>query len=249
MTAAPNVLGIRPVNTSRWFLCAELLIFFTLLPLLIYRRLIPNWPISILVAVALGAFFISRRFPNFSVFQLFQWQGARSQAFAILARDAFLMLLLGVAVWQFAPNLLFSFVRRTPILWAALMILYPVCSVLPQEFLFRAYFFRRYRELFGMGYVMIAASALAFGFVHIIFGNWIRWFSAPSAACSSPRPTSVQLRSRWSGWSTRYSAIFFLRSVLDSFSTTRTACSVLHASNPTRNCTHIHFRSSLCVNE
>lgn len=173
MTAVPNALDARSVNTSRWFLCAELLLFFTILPLLLYKQLIPNWPILILVVVAVGALLISRRSPNFSVSQLFQWQGARSQALAILARDAFLMLLLGVAVWQFAPNLLFSFVRRAPILWAALMILYPVCSVLPQEFLFRAYFFRRYRELFGKGYAMIAASALAFGFVHIIFGNWI----------------------------------------------------------------------------
>lgn len=173
MTAEANTLDTHSGKSSRWILCGELLIFFALIPLLLYKRWLPNWPISILVAVTLGAFLILRRFPNFSLTQLFQWQSARSQAFTILARDAFFMLALGIAVWQFAPHLLFSFVRRAPLLWAAVMVLYPLCSVLPQEFLFRAYFFRRYRELFGGGSGMIAASALAFGFVHIIFGNWL----------------------------------------------------------------------------
>ena len=173
MTAAAQTLDSRPGRASRWVLYAELLIFFTALPLLLYERVLPNWPITILVAVALGALLISRRFANFSLYQLFHWQAARSQAVMILARDAFFMLALGIAVWQFAPHLLFSFVRQAPLVWAAVMILYPLFSVLPQEFLFRAYFFRRYRELFGAGPAMIAASALAFGFVHIIFGNWL----------------------------------------------------------------------------
>jgi uncharacterized protein len=173
MESAANTLDAGPAQASRMVLYAELLTFFAILPLLLYNRVIPNWPIPILVAVALIAFLILRRFPNFSLAQLFQWSGARSQALSILARDAFFMLALGIAVWQFAPDLLFSFVRRAPILWAALMILYPLFSVLPQEFLFRAYFFRRYHAVFGGGSAMIAASALAFGFVHIVFGNWL----------------------------------------------------------------------------
>lgn len=53
------------------------------------------------------------------------------------------------------------------------MVLYPLLSVLPQEFLFRAFFFHRYQPLFGEGAGIVLASALAFGFVHIIFGNWL----------------------------------------------------------------------------
>jgi uncharacterized protein len=53
------------------------------------------------------------------------------------------------------------------------MIVYPLISVIPQEVLFRGYFFHRYGPLFGARLGMIAASALAFGWVHIIFGNWI----------------------------------------------------------------------------
>src|SRR5262249_62171780 len=31
----------------------------------------------------------------------------------------------------------------------------------------------RYQALFGSGWALLLASALAFGFVHIIFGNWL----------------------------------------------------------------------------
>jgi len=162
-----------PAESPRWILYLELALFFAILPALLYRRLLPNLPIPILIAVALMALLIAQRFPNFSLARLFQWNGASSHALRILARDLLLMTALGIAVWRFAPQMLFSLVRSAPILWLAIMILYPLFSVLPQEFLFRAYFFRRYQALFGRGSAMIAASAIAFGFVHIVFGNWL----------------------------------------------------------------------------
>jgi membrane protease YdiL (CAAX protease family) len=53
------------------------------------------------------------------------------------------------------------------------MLLYPLVSVYPQELLYRAFFFHRYQPLFGSGWIMLLASACAFGFVHILFANWL----------------------------------------------------------------------------
>ena len=91
----------------------------------------------------------------------------------LLLRDAILLVLLGLAVRLFAPEFLFSLVKQQPLFWAMLMLLYPLFSVCPQEFLYRTFFFRRYQPLFGAGWGMIAASSLAFSFVHIVFGNWL----------------------------------------------------------------------------
>ena len=88
-------------------------------------------------------------------------------------RDAVFVVLLAIAVWVFRPDLLFSMIKRSPILWVVVMVLYPLLSVYPQELLYRAYFFHRYEALFGSGWGMLLASALAFGIVHIIFGNWL----------------------------------------------------------------------------
>ncbi len=51
------------------------------------------------------------------------------------------------------------------------MVLYPLVSVYPQEIIFRAYFFHRYRLLFPRPAVMILASGLCFGLVHVFFFN------------------------------------------------------------------------------
>lgn len=155
---------------SRW---AELILIFVAIPLLLYVRVLPAWPITILLAGALGAYLLLRRDPGFDPGKLFRWNGAGRVAGPILIRDFFLLVILGLGVWQFAPQSLFAFAKSAPGLWAAMMILYPLLSVYPQELLFRAYFFRRFGALFGSGAGMIAASAMAFSFVHIIFGNWI----------------------------------------------------------------------------
>jgi uncharacterized protein len=154
-------------------LLAELLTAFAGVPLLIYKRFLPNLPIPFLLGMAAIAFFVLRHDPSFDTSRLWNAQGAGRHIASVLIRDAVLLVILGIAVWQWRPELPFSFVRRAPLLWAAIMVFYPILSVYPQEVLFRAYFLQHYRPLFGDGWLLIAASALAFGFVHIVFGNWI----------------------------------------------------------------------------
>lgn len=71
------------------------------------------------------------------------------------------------------PDKLFRFPLEQPALWLAIMIYYPLLSVIPQEVIYRAYFFHRYRGLFGTEAVMVVASAAAFGWVHVMFGHWL----------------------------------------------------------------------------
>jgi len=156
-----------------FLLALEFSFLFIGLPLLIFYRLLPNFPIPYLLAAALTAFLILRHDPSFDSAGLISWSGLRGQLPAILLRDTVFLTLLGLAVRLFAPQLLFSFVKRAPGLWAAVVLLYPLLSVYPQELLYRAFFFHRYQPLFGTGWTMLIASAFAFGFIHIIFGNWL----------------------------------------------------------------------------
>lgn len=158
----------------RLFLLAlEFSFLFIGLPLLIFYRILPNLPIPYLLAAALAAFLILRHDPSFDSARLISRSGLRSHLLPLLLRDAVFLTLLGLSVRLFAPHLLFSFVKRAPLLWAAVMLLYPLLSVYPQELLYRAFFFHRYQPLFGSGWTMLLASAFAFGFIHIIFGNWL----------------------------------------------------------------------------
>jgi len=76
-------------------------------------------------------------------------------------------------LWLIEPRLMFLLLRKHPGIWLLIMVAYPVLSVFPQELIYRAFFFERYRPLFGRELGMIAASAAVFAFGHIIFHHWI----------------------------------------------------------------------------
>lgn len=154
-------------------LALEFLLVFVALPLLIYFRRLPNLPIPYLLAAALVSFLVLRADPAFPLAKVTSWGNYRPFLSAILIRDALCLILLGLAVRFFAPQYLFALIKRSPSLWLLIFFLYPLLSVYPQEFFYRAFFFHRYQPLFGTGWGMLIASALAFGFVHIIFRNWL----------------------------------------------------------------------------
>jgi len=76
-----------------------------------------------------------------------------------------------VALWMIEPDAMFSLVLRHMKIWLLVMVAYPIVSVFPQELIYRAFFFERYRPLFGAGHGMILASAAVFSFGHIVFRN------------------------------------------------------------------------------
>jgi uncharacterized protein len=152
---------------------AQFLGIFLGIPLLVYEHVLPAWPIALLMAVGGWATWSLWRDPTVDLRSRFRWNLSALEWRTVLLRDALLIGVLAGAVWYAEPELLFSFVRKAPWQWALVMILYPLLSVLPQELLFRVYFFQRYSSVFGRGVSLMAVNALSFAFVHIIFGNWI----------------------------------------------------------------------------
>lgn len=70
-------------------------------------------------------------------------------------------------------TVLFSLPRERPTLWLIIMVFYPLVSVYPQEVIWRAFMFHRYARLFPQRWSMIGASAVAFGYAHLVFHNWL----------------------------------------------------------------------------
>ncbi len=155
------------------YLTLEFIALYIGLPLLIFYRVLPNLPIPYLLVIALLGTLALRYDRSFDFDQLLSTRGMAAHLPWLLLRDAAFMLLLGLAVRISAPQLLFSLIKSSPVFWAIIMVLYPLVSVYPQELLYRVFFFHRYKLLFGSGPTMILASACAFGFAHVIFGNWL----------------------------------------------------------------------------
>ena len=76
-----------------------------------------------------------------------------------------------ILAFRFHPDGLFAFPSREPVIWMVVMLLYPLLSALPQELIYRAFFFERYEPLFRNEQVLGYASAVAFAFLHIVYDN------------------------------------------------------------------------------
>jgi len=164
----------RPSPPHRPRLALEFGILFLIGPFA-YRQLAANqgWLFPALWAWGLTCLVLLLRDHGFDRRQFWNVSGAWKELRPMVVRFAILGGFIIAAVALLTPDRLWGLPRHNPRLWLAIMLGYPLASVYPQEVIFRAFFFRRYAPLFGPTAAVIAASAVAFGYLHIIFGNGI----------------------------------------------------------------------------
>jgi len=168
-----------PMSSKHLRLWAELTLLGVGMPLVFFfagNRMLVH--IAMWICSLLAVFYLQRQ-PGFSWARL--WNGVwleegkvpqrlwlfRTARFALACAACIGMVL------YYDPVRLFWLPQTRPGFWAIIMVLYPLLSVLPQEILYRAYFFERYRPIFQSKTAMVLASAALFGFVHVIFHNWV----------------------------------------------------------------------------
>ncbi len=91
----------------------------------------------------------------------------------ILLRFGYGATIIAVGVYLYRPQAFLAFPRQQFGFWLALMILYPLLSVIPQELIYRAMFFHRLHRLspaLAVGW-LIVLNGLIFSFSHLLFRN------------------------------------------------------------------------------
>ncbi len=131
----------------------------------------PGGPIPALVLLGVVAWWWLRRQPGVDRTDLTRPAALRVALPGILGLWVGVAVVAVVGITVLAPDRLFALPREAPLIWVAVVVLYPLVSVYPQELIFRAFLFHRYGPLFGTGSVLVGASANAFGFAHVIFGS------------------------------------------------------------------------------
>jgi membrane protease YdiL (CAAX protease family) len=161
-------VSVMPVKLVRWI---EMAGIFLGVPLFLLRDLFPRPKILALLAVCVACLVLLFRDKSFdrSRFGLNGFRNWRTLSirFVIIAGCLVLYMIL------VEPGNVLTILRRNPTLWALIMITYPVFSVVPQEIIYRAFFFHRYSSLFANKSVGIVINAALFAFAHILFRNWI----------------------------------------------------------------------------
>lgn len=167
----PDVAAPLPAGRLAWR-WAEWAFLFVVVPVGLRIWWQPAVLLALLVlATAGGAWWLARQqMSHYS--PLWRGRDERRQLRQLLWRFVLGAALLVATVWIFTPAQLFILPRTEPQRWLAILAFYPLLSVYPQELIYRALFFARYRPLFRGAYSMALASAAAFGFVHVVFQNW-----------------------------------------------------------------------------
>ncbi|MFC0106985.1 CPBP family intramembrane glutamic endopeptidase [Kibdelosporangium aridum] len=172
MAVQTVALGAEITNRRRAYLLAEFVVLFfgTIAAFAAFAQGVS--PIPFLVALGVGSVVYLVRQKSFDRKDFLRSEAVRGQLRPMLGLWAVAAVVAVVAVAILLPDDLFGLPASNPWLWLAIAIGYPLLSVYPQELIFRAFMFHRYAAVFGTGTGMIIASAAAFGFAHIIFGNW-----------------------------------------------------------------------------
>lgn len=154
----------------RW---VEYVALFFLMPLLFCFRSVHVPLPFLLMSAALICGFMLRGDRSFDRSQLWNLRGFRRGLPGVIGLWAAGTAVLVAGILVIAPERFLDFPRENPALWFAVMILYPLVSVYPQNVVYRVFIFHRYEALFKSPAGVVWASAAAFCFGHIIFQNWL----------------------------------------------------------------------------
>lgn len=151
-------------------LAAEFAAVFVGLPLVMAFGIPPDWLWPVMLATTAAAALLLTCTPGFRWRTLTAGGVDWRMLAAVAALTASACALL---VWWLLPGGFLALPRRSPGLWLAIVALYPVLSALPQELIFRALYFGRYRPLFASARQAVVVNALVFGLAHLMFWNWV----------------------------------------------------------------------------
>ncbi|QQR69766.1 MAG: CPBP family intramembrane metalloprotease [Alphaproteobacteria bacterium] len=164
----------RIVNGAKLVLGLEFVLLWLGVPTIILAfRLAPYMFVFLWSATAYCAWIYRRHFWT-GWRDLWRWEAVRwDNLRPILIRWAICCVGLVILVAVMDPDRMFQLVRRRPDFVPFLLVLYPLLSALPQEFIFCSVFFKRYAPFFPSDRWRILASALTFAYAHVLFINWV----------------------------------------------------------------------------
>jgi len=159
-------------NTSNLKLILELITLFVLMPIFFCF----DFPIQIKLGFGIVGFiyilillrrgrylFFKKSFANYS-----KKMGLK------FGLNLAILILISISYLEWTnPDTLFNVISKKPLMWLRFIALYSFLSVVPQEIIYRSFYFQRYKNLFPNNTVFIVSNAIVFSLGHIFFMNMI----------------------------------------------------------------------------
>ena len=159
------------MKRSTFILFMEFLLLFVLFPWILTLRF------SILLKVILGVLgflymlFILIKRNNHTFFKWKQLPEFKIHFRRILFLFIGLLVFSTAYIYHSFPEKLFSMPLQKTGIWIVILLIYSFLSVIPQEIIYRSFFFIRYQKLFKNETVLIFINAVVFSLGHLFFQN------------------------------------------------------------------------------
>lgn len=171
---SPPATGpLVPRIGARWYLWAEFFLLFVVVPIFLYvdrenfgRRIIPT---LLVIGLLCGGLLLAD--PGFERRRLWNARDFRRHLRRTLRTFLLAAPLVTLTTWFLESELFLRFPRENPRVWVLVMLLYPLFSVYPQELIYRAFLFHRYRAILPSESLRTWVSAVAFAVAHLFFAN------------------------------------------------------------------------------
>lgn len=172
--AYESVLTPEHAIARRRYLAFEYAAMFFGMPILLWLTMDVAKVVPTLMGATVACVILLWQDPTFDRSQLWSASRVRRGLLPMLGVWAVLCGMLALQVWYFRPEWWLNLPRQNTWLWLTILVGYPVISVIPQNIIYRAFMFHRYKDVFGpSGRNMVWASAAAFCVAHVIFHNWM----------------------------------------------------------------------------
>ncbi|HET8884901.1 MAG TPA: CPBP family glutamic-type intramembrane protease [Salinimicrobium sp.] len=165
-------MNFKKIYHSRQYKIFELLGLYIAVPLLLKFYILEGW-LKIIPLILLAIFFAILLLNDETFDKKILYSFNIDQFKKSLLRLFVITILVIAFTWWFYTYLLFDYIEQEPIGFLITFFLYPVASVIPQELIYRVYFFHRFPIVFRDKLLLIFANAFIFGFTHLIYANWV----------------------------------------------------------------------------
>ena len=160
--------------TNKSLLIIEFLLLCIALPSVIIVYKLAPMMFSFLWGAAGYCLLVLRRQHKDFLKDIWKWDAVTWEAMKpILIRWVICSIGMLAFIYFYDPAKMFAFVKERPQFVPFLLVLYPLLSALPQEFIFCSFFFERYAPFFQSERAKIIASAIVFAFAHMLYINWV----------------------------------------------------------------------------
>ena len=161
----------KRIYFSRIYTVIEFLLFFIFVPFIAnyffdgWRKILP------LIGIAIFFFVLLRLDSSFEKKGLYRLNKAEFKK--SVPRLIIVSVLLIWFTWWIFPNLLLYYPRENFEKYLITFFLYPFASVIPQELIYRVYYFHRYKNIIPERFLLMLSNAIIFGLTHWIYANWV----------------------------------------------------------------------------